>query len=407
MSISIVFMVKTFIRSAVLSTKAEQTGYYRLDLSSAFYSPERDVDRRGSSGRPVELRAGIWLGILKLWLALFVLIVPVAAEAKMETYDLITLDVPKGWGREMHDNRLDLIRVNKKSGAWCGTVLYKAIDSTGSPEADFTRDWKVLAFDLLKAADERPQTKSSELDGWKVISASSTFSHNGSNAIVLLTNLTGYGKSVSLVSMTNTQELLADIDKLLQSVRMVKPAATITSTNSSVKANGSNEQITGMWIKKSGGASPGYGNTASWNNAGYSANEYIFKNDGTYEFYSKTFRMALPEMYLIKENGVYTVDNNKLTITPSSSTIESWSKKDNTDKWGERLSSNSRKLEKTTYTFTKHYFTGIQEWNLVLQTNNRTDRDGPFGSNPTFQDAYYYATPSPNLLPIELPGHAN
>jgi len=64
----------------------------------------------------------------------------------------------------------------------------------------------------------------------------------------------------------------------------------------------------------------------------------------------------------------------------------------------------SRQLEKVTYKFTKHYFSGIQEWNLVLQADKATEREGPFSSNATFPNAwYYFPTSSSNPL-IELPG---
>jgi hypothetical protein len=56
-----------------------------------------------------------------------------------------------------------------------------------------------------------------------------------------------------------------------------------------------------------------------------------------------------------------------------------------------------------TYQFTKHYFSGIQVWNLVLQAQKATERDGPFSSNTTFPNAWYYAAISSNNPVIELP----
>ena len=104
------------------------------------------------------------------------------------------------------------------------------------------------------------------------------------------------------------------------------------------------------------------------------------------------------------ESGSYQINGNKITIAPQKSVIEAWSKKDGTDKWGERLSSQNRTLEKVTYTFTKHYFSGIQEWNLVLQADKVTDRDGPYANNSTFSNAWYYGPITANNALIELPG---
>jgi hypothetical protein len=56
-----------------------------------------------------------------------------------------------------------------------------------------------------------------------------------------------------------------------------------------------------------------------------------------------------------------------------------------------------------TYRFTKHYFSGIQLWNLVLKADSATDRDGPFSNNKLFENAWYYSPISANNPLIELP----
>jgi hypothetical protein len=43
-------------------------------------------------------------------------------------------------------------------------------------------------------------------------------------------------------------------------------------------------------------------------------------------------------------------------------------------------------------------------WNLVLQANQATLRDGPFSNNTLFSNAWYYVPMSPNSPAIELPG---
>jgi len=67
------------------------------------------------------------------------------------------------------------------------------------------------------------------------------------------------------------------------------------------------------------------------------------------------------------------------------------------------LKRENRALEKVTYRFTKHYFSGIQEWNLVLQPEKRTVRDGPFSDNSSFPNSYLFNTISSSDPPIELP----
>jgi hypothetical protein len=114
----------------------------------------------------------------------------------------------------------------------------------------------------------------------------------------------------------------------------------------------------------------------------------------------------MDKILLGKESGKFQISGNNLTVMPDKSVLEAWSKKDGTDKWGNFLSTQNIALEKVTYQFTKHYFSGIQEWNLVLQAGAPTKREGPFSSNTTFDNAYYYTPISANHPLIELPGDA-
>ncbi len=134
----------------------------------------------------------------------------------------------------------------------------------------------------------------------------------------------------------------------------------------------------------------------------YIKRQYTFNANGTYRFITKTFDPFMNKILLGKENGSFQINGNTITINPEKSVLEGWSKKDGTDKWGKLLDSQNIELEKVTYQFTKYYFTGIQEWSLVLQADKVTNRDGPFGGNTSFANAWYYGTPCNQCL-IELP----
>jgi hypothetical protein len=109
------------------------------------------------------------------------------------------------------------------------------------------------------------------------------------------------------------------------------------------------------------------------------------------------------ELLLIKENGTYQIDGKSISVNPQKSVLESWSKRDGTDKWGKLLSGKDRILENTTYQFTMHYFSGIGKWNLVLQADQVTQREGPFSNNTTFSNVWYISPISSSNPVIELP----
>ena len=60
------------------------------------------------------------------------------------------------------------------------------------------------------------------------------------------------------------------------------------------------------------------------------------------------------------------------------------------DTLGALVKSQNRGLDAVNYKFTFHYFSGIQEWSLVLQADQPTQRDGRFSNNTTFPNAWYF-----------------
>jgi hypothetical protein len=104
---------------------------------------------------------------------------------------------------------------------------------------------------------------------------------------------------------------------------------------------------------------------------------------------------------LVIENGTYQVSGDTLSIKPQKSVIQAWSKSGGGDKWGRLLNTQPRKLEPVTYKFTKHYFSGIDEWQLVMRTSTPTQREGPFVSSSAFPNSYFYKTQKYPIVPPE------
>lgn len=161
------------------------------------------------------------------------------------------------------------------------------------------------------------------------------------------------------------------------------------TTQSSGNTINTDSKLLGKW-NRSGAVHPTYADAASWGNAGYTSSRYEFKKDGTYIFTERSFRMTYSYIILVKENGTYTINGTKLTIIPKNSVIQRYNKKNNVDELGSLVTTQNRPLEKVTYNYQFHYFSGIQEWNLVLQADKPTLRDGNFSSNDTFQNAWYF-----------------
>lgn len=158
------------------------------------------------------------------------------------------------------------------------------------------------------------------------------------------------------------------------------------STGQPPTAETVNSKIVGAWTRSSSslwGTSPGEVST----NAGYYKCRYIFSKNGTYSFKGESWGGYLrsEEFWTIEENGTFAVSGDSVTVSPQTSraTLR------NRD--GSVKESQNNQLERVTYKWKTHYFEGIHETNLVLQTSLPTRRDGAFSSNNSFPNAYLYS----------------
>jgi hypothetical protein len=329
-------------------------------------------------------------------LLLFSLLIVFAGKtfAQKQTFDLITFTPPQGWTKNVEETVMSYTITDNKNNTWCRILIIKSTISKGTIEADFESEWQELIIKNYKPKDKRAENEVQETEGWKIKAGSSKFTFDKSEAMAMLTTASGYDRCVSIVAVTNNQNYLKDVEALIASVELIKPE--IASSPTAV-ANNDENSIIGTWIISASNQS-----SYSVNNGinGYTKKQYTFNTNGTYTFFIKSFQYTSDKLLLTRESGTYQISGNNITVNPKKSVIEAWSKKDGSDKWGKLLSSQNMQLEKVTYSFTKHYFSGIQEWNLVLQADKQTLRDGPFNGGSTFDNAWLYGT---GKYPIELP----
>ncbi|HUM97450.1 MAG TPA: hypothetical protein PK275_06320 [Chitinophagaceae bacterium] len=342
----------------------------------------------------------------KIFLFIACCAVALLSVAQKESFDLATYNAPTTWKKEKSADAIQFSKEDAATGAYCLITLYKAVPGTTNHKENFDLAWESLVKEMVKvSAAPEMQAPTSE-NGWETHSGYAPFESDGNKGVVMLVTASAVEKMVNLIVLTNTDVYENDMLAFFESISLKKQEANATLTPIADEDNAQHSvenSIIGAW-SKSGSVNPDYNDAYATSIAGYSTDQYIFNSNGTYHFISKTFGMSFPKIILVKENGAYLITGNKITITPQKSVIEAWSKKDGVDKWGKLLTTQNRTLEKVTYQFTKHYFSGIQQWNLVLQCGKTTQRDGPFSTNTTFTNAWYYSPISANNTAIELPG---
>jgi hypothetical protein len=329
-------------------------------------------------------------------IVLFLFLSSTAAQSS-DTFDIATFQPPRGWARQAGQDAIQFSIADKDD--FCLVTLYKSLPSLGSPKQNFDASWSTLVKETVTVATA-PQMAPPEARGdWQIVGGFAPFEKDGQKGVALLYTATGHGRMVNAVVLTNTQAYEATLTAFLSSISFKTPTPTAPAQGEAVPAD---TTIVGTWGQNLG-AHMTYGDPVSAGMAGYSKDQYTFNADGTYKFVSKTFRMAYDKIILVIENGTYQISGDNLSIKPQKSVIQSWSKLNGGDGWGRLLSTQPRRLEPVTYKFTKHYFSGINEMNLVLQADQPTERDGPFSTFKLFPNAWYYKPISGNNPVVALP----
>src|ERR1035437_912734 len=334
---------------------------------------------------------------MKKIICLSILFISVANTfAQKEVFDIVNYTPPNNWKKDVTENNTSYTFVNKKNNSWCRINIVKSTTSKGSIEQDFESEWQELVVKSYQPTEAPQLNEVQEADGWEIKAGSAKFTFNNSDAMAMLTTMSGFNRCVSIVATTNSQEYLKDIETFLSSVDLQKPETVSTQTTVN---NNDNNSVLGIWLANASDQSSWRVSNGVMN---YICRQYTFNANGAYSFISKAFDPLMDKILLGKENGTFQISGNSITVNPQKSVLEGWSKKEGKDEWGKLLNTQNITLERITYQFTKHYFSGIKEWSLVLQADKVTQRDGPFSGGTAFSNAWIYGTPCNTCL-IKLP----
>lgn len=192
-------------------------------------------------------------------------------------------------------------------------------------------------------------------------------------------------------------------------------AAAATQQAPTVATSNTNNALAGkIWEGSNSEKFIGAGSTTGHYTGGFFKYQYKFNSDGTYRFVYVGASAYTDTNQLQYETGTYSITNNQLTIAPTTGANEEWSVvggpiklagmsdvqiRNIKEHWGQRLTSEKRKLEKVTYTFKIEYLEGNHANALIVQhTNGHTEREG------NSETTYYFETPVAKsvLLPKEI-----
>lgn len=340
---------------------------------------------------------------MKLFLTYLLLLfsVPVFAQS-VHSFDIVSFSLASTWKKEAQQDWLAYRVENPAKKTYARILLYPSLPSSGNPETDFQKEWNDLIVSNYKPGQTIEESLSDYKDGWKAKIRVAPFVHNQVNQAVILLMLTDGKKKMSMVFLTNTEEFQKDFEDFGGSLKFASAPVQSSTTVPTRQVSGSpasvstpkapaqiDQKLIGKW-NRSASVSSLFANAAEWGTSGYSTCRYEFFQDGTYQYTERNFGYAYEDIILVRESGQYSADGGVLTVSPTQSKVERYSKKNGADELGDLKENKSRTLEKVAYRYQLHYFAGIEQWNLVLQADQPTQRDGNFSSNTTFPNAWYF-----------------
>ena len=157
---------------------------------------------------------------------------------RTETFDLATYRAPKDW--KLIGTTTDAVGyaiTNKANGTYSQIAIYKSVATIGTPQQDFDADWQDLIVKPYKVAEKPEAGPSATEDGWEGKTGYAPFAFGGGQSIAMLMTMSGHGKRLSVVMVTNTQEFKGETQNFIESIHLQKPTGDIQATTTTTKKN--------------------------------------------------------------------------------------------------------------------------------------------------------------------------
>lgn len=150
------------------------------------------------------------------------LIISVNCFSQTETFDIITYHPPKDWKKDLKEGAVNYTNLNTTAGTFCVITMYASTESVGDAQKNFNNEWTNLVVTPYKA-EANPKTETqTTADGWEAVTGASQVNVDGNDIYIMLTVISGFGKSVSIRSSLNDQSYTTQIDALFETMELAK-----------------------------------------------------------------------------------------------------------------------------------------------------------------------------------------
>jgi len=141
-----------------------------------------------------------------------------------ETFDIATFKSPAGWAKQPSETTFQLSTEDKAKGTYCLITLFKSIPANGDAKKNFDAAWQTVVKSVVNPTAQPQMFPSDNKEEWKAEGGFAPFEKNGEKGVAVLYALSGYGKMVNILVLTNTLDYEPTITSFLESFSLKKLA---------------------------------------------------------------------------------------------------------------------------------------------------------------------------------------
>ncbi len=155
--------------------------------------------------------------------------------AQTQKFDIMTFTPPNGWTVQNGDNAKVFTKIDKSKNTLGIIMLYPSINSSGNANDDFKYVWKQIVQGSF-GASANPEMETGESNGFKVVNGGELIKYEGIQALAMLTVLSGKGKVISILTITNEQSYVQFTQTMIDGMTIDAKETAKVSPNSANKS---------------------------------------------------------------------------------------------------------------------------------------------------------------------------
>ena len=159
-----------------------------------------------------------------LFLTVCVLFCSVGSPGQtQQSFDIATFQIPKDWSKEVSEDYLQISTEDKAARTFCLITVYKSVPAGSDPKENFRTAWKSIVKERMSpTADPVMQPTKNDEGGWQLELGSAPFENKAGKGVAILVTISGYGKMMSTMILTNSEVYDAQIRAFMESADLKK-----------------------------------------------------------------------------------------------------------------------------------------------------------------------------------------